>query len=222
MFGQDGWQSAGKVVHICHNAVSGAPGFRRAQRTGFRSNPPAAFTLIELLIVVAIIAILALIAVPNLLEASVRSKVAAVKSDHRTLALALEAYFTDNGKYPEDYAEIRPVGTHGQGRLTTPIAYLTSIPLDVFGGYIDDETGKRVVVYTLGTAPDESPTRWMLASSGPNGIDETSPAFEYPGYSPQIFDNPSSGYRYMRYDPTNGTVSPGDIIRVNDANDISR
>ena len=35
-----------------------------------------AFTLIELLIVVAIIAILAAIAVPNLLEAQVRAKVA--------------------------------------------------------------------------------------------------------------------------------------------------
>jgi len=53
------------------------------------------FTLIELLIVVAIIAILAAIAVPNFLEAQVRSKVARVKSDLRTLATAQEAYFVD-------------------------------------------------------------------------------------------------------------------------------
>jgi prepilin-type N-terminal cleavage/methylation domain-containing protein len=48
-----------------------------------------AYTLIELLIVVAIIAILAAIAVPNFLEAQVRSKVARVKADMRTLATAI-------------------------------------------------------------------------------------------------------------------------------------
>ena len=51
-----------------------------------------AFTLIELLIVVAIIAILAVIAVPNFLEAQTRSKVSRVRADHFALATALEAY----------------------------------------------------------------------------------------------------------------------------------
>lgn len=58
------------------------------------------FTLIELLIVVAIIAILAAIAVPNFLEAQVRSKVSRVKSDQRSLATAIEAYYVDNNSYP--------------------------------------------------------------------------------------------------------------------------
>ena len=59
-----------------------------------------AFTLIELLIVVAIIAILAAIAVPNFLEAQTRAKVARVRSDQRTLATALETYNLDNNGYP--------------------------------------------------------------------------------------------------------------------------
>jgi len=58
------------------------------------------FTLIELLIVVAIIAILAAIAVPNFLEAQVRSKVSRVKTDQRSLSIALEAYYVDNNIYP--------------------------------------------------------------------------------------------------------------------------
>jgi type II secretion system protein G len=60
------------------------------------------FTLIELLIVVAIIAILAAIAVPNFLEAQVRSKVSRAKSDIRTMATALESYAVDNNGYPPD------------------------------------------------------------------------------------------------------------------------
>src|SRR5690606_30487048 len=53
------------------------------------------FTLIELLIVVAIIAVLAAVAVPNFLEAQVRSKVVRAQADMRTLALAVEAYAAD-------------------------------------------------------------------------------------------------------------------------------
>jgi prepilin-type N-terminal cleavage/methylation domain-containing protein len=49
-----------------------------------------AFTLIELLIVVAIIAILAAIAVPNFLEAQVRSKVSRSYADMRSIATATE------------------------------------------------------------------------------------------------------------------------------------
>jgi prepilin-type N-terminal cleavage/methylation domain-containing protein len=48
-----------------------------------------AFTLIELLIVVAIIAILAAIAVPNFLEAQTRSKVCRGMADMRSMATAL-------------------------------------------------------------------------------------------------------------------------------------
>ncbi len=62
-----------------------------------------AFTLIELLIVVAIIAILAAIAVPNFLEAQTRAKISRVQSDQRTYATALETYYIDNNSYPPHY-----------------------------------------------------------------------------------------------------------------------
>lgn len=112
-----------------------------------RTNRFAAFTLIELLIVVAIIAILAAIAVPNFLEAQVRAKVSRAKSDMRTIATALESYNVDTNAYPEQgtptdatfpfsrdvkqvYGGDGPDHTPGNPaiafRLSTPIAYLAS------------------------------------------------------------------------------------------------
>lgn len=177
--------------------------------------PYRAFTLIELLMVVAIIAILAAIAVPNFLEAQTRAKLSRAKADMRTIMTALEAYRVDATSYPEDYAATTPRGD-GLGRLTSPVAYISSVPLDAFGGYYDSSRDVKVVSYSMGTAPDEHPIRWALSSAGPDRTDDTVPLFDYPGYSPRIWENPASGYSYYRYDPTNGTVSRGDIIRVSD------
>ncbi|MBN2328245.1 MAG: prepilin-type N-terminal cleavage/methylation domain-containing protein [Candidatus Omnitrophica bacterium] len=58
------------------------------------------FTLIELLIVVAIIGILAAIAMPNFLNAQVRAKVARAVSNMKSVQSALESYYLDIGSYP--------------------------------------------------------------------------------------------------------------------------
>ena len=111
------------------------------------------FTLIELLIVVAIIAILAAIAVPNFLEAQIRSKVARAHTDMRSLATAIEAYMVDANQYvacaiapanptvnsglPASNAQRRlTFATRSSARvimtLTTPTAFITSYPPDPF------------------------------------------------------------------------------------------
>lgn len=104
-----------------------------------RKNSVHGFTLIELLIVVAIIAILAAIAVPNFLEAQTRSKVSRAKSDMRSMATALEAYYVDSNAYPLCHrfgTVLDPDAFLGIGgsaatrileRITTPIAYMTSV-----------------------------------------------------------------------------------------------
>lgn len=175
----------------------------------------SAFTLIELLVVVSVISILASIAVVNFLEAQVRSKVSRALADMKAIEQGLESYHVDHNTYPEDYAASKPQ-EYGMGRLTSPVAYLSSVPLDVFGGYLDEDKNEHVKSYSLGTSPNENPTRWALVSVGPDAQDDTSPIFDYPGYSPDLFDNPNGAYRYIRYDPTNGTSSLGDIIRVSD------
>ncbi len=58
------------------------------------------FTLIELLIVVAIIGILAAVAIPNFLNAQIRSKIAQAESEMRSIGTALESYRLDHDIYP--------------------------------------------------------------------------------------------------------------------------
>jgi type IV pilus assembly protein PilA len=58
------------------------------------------FTLIELMVVIAIIIILAAIAIPNYLQMTDRAKRSRIASDMATLATVLETYKTDWGKYP--------------------------------------------------------------------------------------------------------------------------
>lgn len=189
---------------------------RQTRRSFVRSR---AFTLIELLMVVAIISILSAIAVPNFLEAQTRSKVSRAKADMRTITTALEAYRTDTNCYPEDYAATTPRGD-GLGRLTSPVAFISSVPLDAFGGYFDSSRDVQVRSYSLGTAPEDRPSRFALSSAGPDRKDDTVPLFDYPGYTDNLWENPTSGYSYYRYDPTNGTTSRGDILRLSDRGDL--
>ncbi len=98
-----------------------------------------AFTLIELLIVVAIIAILAAIAVPNFLEAQTRAKVSRAKADMRSMTTAIETYLVDyntylycNGNSSGFRTKGRPNSRETFERLSTPIAYISSA-----AGFID-------------------------------------------------------------------------------------
>lgn len=60
------------------------------------------FSLIELLIVIAIISIITAIVVPNLMSANIRAKVSGVEADMGSIAIALEDYKVDHGEYPRD------------------------------------------------------------------------------------------------------------------------
>lgn len=67
------------------------------------------FTLIELMIVIAIIAILAAILIPNFVRARAMGQVTACKSNLKNIATALEAYSVDSaGHYPTALASITP------------------------------------------------------------------------------------------------------------------
>ena len=66
----------------------------------FMTKNRKAFTLVEILIVVAIIALLAGIAIPNLLRAKVTSNQSAAQATLKAISNALETYAISNGVYP--------------------------------------------------------------------------------------------------------------------------
>ena len=84
------------------------------------------FTLIELMIVVAIIAILAGILIPNFVNARSQAQTAACESNLRAIATALELYYADNQVYPTaSGAAVQPTLLTSNG-----IAYLNNTPKD--------------------------------------------------------------------------------------------
>lgn len=217
------------------------------------------FTLIELLIVVAIIAILAAIAVPNFLEAQVRSKVSRVKSDQRTLATAVEAYSVDYNRVPVGWNEClsntpmcwgaganKPLATPLiYAQMTTPVAYVTSVPSDPFveKGMIGTKNA-----YVKGTPFEYHSIRdsyahysanvpavpdgfkaaagkgfsWLMFSIGPSRRQTPDPTISATGAllagGLAGWDSPNATdikHPTYLYDPSNGTASFGYIVRTN-------
>lgn len=217
----------------------------RHTRDGKKTTSHRAFTLIELLIVVAIIAILAAIAIPNFLEAQTRSKVSRALADMRTVATAIESYIVDNNKFPLAAVDrpLAPAFDRSNFRysvyfqLTTPISYITNFPVDAFKGdsrgdsdaedlrrfydyrrtFLSQTSSGETTIEELATGfninVDESPNSWLLYSPGPDR--EQNINTKRGGgnaYSVAGFGDPLSEWPY--YDPTNGTISTGDIVRA--------
>ena len=183
------------------------------------------FTLIELLIVVAIIAILAAIAVPNFLEAQVRSKIARVRADQRSMATAIESYIVDyhtiyGARDLEDQTGLSQSAARllAYSRLTTPVAYMTSFVKDPFQTTTFGREGSVFQFQTSHTytSPDwDKPIQrgylWGINSTGPI-LNRQGPVFRnvLRGIMNKGIDS-----RTFIYDSTNGTKSDGFILRTN-------
>ena len=105
------------------------------------------FTLVEIMIVVAIIALLAAIAIPNLLRAKVSANEALARSTLRTLSTASETFATaNNGNYPTTMT-ILVTGS------TPPYINLDYLATSPISGYTYTATTQVVGAYTFVAAP---------------------------------------------------------------------
>lgn len=158
------------------------------------------FTLIELMVVIAIILILALIAIPAYRNMQTRARKSRVQSDLRTLANALQMFYTDWNQYPISTTADRLEENTGAGAELTgrggsinasgsisatgevgPIVYLEKLPIDPFAEgtqsyyYLSDDNGTKYVLYSI-TTPTSADDKYIYRNSlGVAGVSGTEP-----------------------------------------------
>ena len=111
------------------------------------------FTLLELIVVVAIIGILATIAMPALMRVPLRARETVLKTNLRTLRDVIDQHYGDKGRYPTTLETLVEEG------------YLRKIPIDP----VTKSSETWVLVYEE-IDPDNPPAETETSEDGQPGI----------------------------------------------------
>ena len=101
------------------------------------SHPEAGLTLVEMIVVLAIIALVAALIVPNVIGRPDQARVTVARTDLKTIAAALKMYRLDNGDYPTTQQGLAALAGKPS---SAPIpanwsaeGYLAQVPVDPWG-----------------------------------------------------------------------------------------
>lgn len=152
------------------------------------------FTLMELMVVVAIIAVLAAVIIPNFVHARAQGVTAACESNLRQIATAMELYYADNGIYPSS-GTVTPALF--AGGVAPAENYLGQTPID--------PANNRPYSVQVTAATGNTPARYIIEDAG--GHDPSTTRMltdrDSPGTTGQVQPNAS----YLVYSSSNGLQS---------------
>ena len=117
------------------------------------------FTLIELIIVIAIIGILASISIPMMKPSTQKAREAVLKSDLHTMREAIDQYFADKAHYPESLETLVEEG------------YIRKVPVDPF----TDSSSSWKLIYASTSQEDSTPEELAAGGSGIFDVKSGSP-----------------------------------------------
>ena len=129
------------------------------RRTG---RSPGGFTLVEMLVVIAVIGVLAAILTPTLYLAFAKAKVTKIATDLNQISMSIEEYKLNNGDYPPDWTNTALVQRHLRTafpRNQEPLPLDTTKMLRPDGTPPLDSAGNPAVIANLD--PSEALVFWL-------------------------------------------------------------